>query len=142
MHDIQEILRVLPHRYPFLLIDRVLELRPGKAAKGVKNVSINEPFFPGHFPENPVMPGVLIIEALAQIGAFALLSEDTYKGSLAYLAGVDKFRFRKVVIPGDQLLLEAELIKVRGSIGKAKCRATIEGVIAAEGEILFALEAE
>ena len=123
-----------------MLVDRILELEPGKRAVGIKNVSINEPFFQGHFPGTPVFPGVLILEALAQVGACALLSEEKHKNSLAYLAGIDKFRFRKVVVPGEQLLLEVELLKMKGSIGKARGKATVEGAAAAEGEFLFALE--
>lgn len=118
--SVDKIMKILPHRYPFLLVDRILELEPGKRAVGIKNVSINEPFFQGHFPRTPVFPGVLILEALAQVGACALLSEEKHKNSLAYLAGIDKFRFRRVVVPGDQLLLEVELIKMKGSIGKAR----------------------
>lgn len=140
--SVDKIMKILPHRYPFLLVDRILELEPGKRAVGIKNVSINEPFFQGHFPRTPVFPGVLILEALAQVGACALLSEEKHKSSLAYLAGIDKFRFRRVVVPGDQLLLEVELIKMKGSIGKARGKATVEGAAAAEGEFLFALEAK
>ncbi len=138
--SVDKIMKILPHRYPFLLVDRILELEPGKRAVGIKNVSINEPFFQGHFPGTPVFPGVLILEALAQVGACALLSEEKHKNSLAYLAGIDKFRFRKVVVPGEQLLLEVELLKMKGSIGKARGKATVEGAAAAEGEFLFALE--
>ncbi|HHV35191.1 MAG TPA: 3-hydroxyacyl-ACP dehydratase FabZ [Syntrophomonadaceae bacterium] len=140
MLSVDKIMKILPHRYPFLLVDRILELEPGKRAVGIKNVSINEPFFQGHFPGTPVFPGVLILEALAQVGACALLSEEKHKNSLAYLAGIDKFRFRKVVVPGEQLLLEVELLKMKGSIGKARGKATVEGAAAAEGEFLFALE--
>lgn len=138
--SVDKIMKIIPHRYPFLLVDLIVELEPGKRAVGIKNVSINEPFFQGHFPGTPVFPGVLILEALAQVGACALLGEEKHQSNLAYLAGIDKFRFRKVVVPGDQLLLEVELLKMKGSIGKAKGKATVEGVIAAEGEFLFALE--
>ncbi|HBI26507.1 MAG TPA: 3-hydroxyacyl-[acyl-carrier-protein] dehydratase FabZ [Peptococcaceae bacterium] len=141
MLNIDEIMSILPHRYPFLLVDRILELEPGKRAVGIKNVTINEPFFQGHFPGTPVLPGVLILEALAQVGACALLGQEGHKNSLAYLAGVDKFRFRRVVVPGDQLLLEVEMLKMKASIGKAKGKATVDGETAAEGEFLFALEA-
>ncbi|MDD2555161.1 MAG: 3-hydroxyacyl-ACP dehydratase FabZ [Syntrophaceticus sp.] len=141
MLNIDEIMSILPHRYPFLLVDRILELEPGKRAVGLKNVTINEPFFQGHFPGTPVLPGVLILEALAQVGACALLGQEEHKNSLAYLAGVDKFRFRRVVVPGDQLLLEVEMLKLKASIGKAKGKATVDGDTAAEGEFLFALEA-
>ncbi|HHY40783.1 MAG TPA: 3-hydroxyacyl-ACP dehydratase FabZ [Syntrophaceticus sp.] len=140
MTSIEGILQLLPHRYPFLLVDRILELEPGKKAVGLKNISINEPFFQGHFPGKPVFPGVLILEALAQLGACALLSQEKYKNSLLYLAGADKFRFRRVVVHGDQLLLEVELIKIKGNIGKARGKASVADAPAAEGEILFALE--
>lgn len=135
----REILNILPHRYPFLLVDRLLELEPGKRAVGIKNVSLNEPFFQGHFPGIPVMPGVLILEALAQVGACALLSEEEHRGRLMYFAGVDKFRIKKMVTPGDQLLLEVELLKLKGNIGKAIGKATATGILVAEGELLFAM---
>lgn len=140
MLNAQEILKILPHRYPFLLVDRLLELEAGKRAVGLKNVSLNEPFFQGHFPEVPVMPGVLILEALAQVGACALLSQEENQGRLVYFAGVDKFRFKKVVTPGDQLVLETELLKLKGKIGKALGKATVNGNLVAGGELLFALE--
>lgn len=137
--DIREIMDILPHRYPFLLVDRVIELEAGKRAVGIKNVSMNEPFFQGHFPNYPVMPGVLIAEALAQLGAVAVLSCDEYRDKLPVFAGMDKFRFRRQVMPGDQLRLEADIIRLRGTIGKGSVKATVEGEVAAEGEILFAL---
>lgn len=137
--NIKEIMDILPHRYPFLLVDRVIELEAGKRAVGIKNVTMNEPFFQGHFPGYPVMPGVLIAEALAQLGAVAVLSCDEYRDKLPVFAGMDKFRFRKQVLPGDQLRLEADIIKLRGTIGKGHVCATVEGEVAAEGEILFAL---
>jgi 3-hydroxyacyl-[acyl-carrier-protein] dehydratase len=130
----------IPHRYPFLLVDRLLKLEPGKRAVGIKNVSINEPFFQGHFPGIPIMPGVLVLEALAQVGACALLSQVEHRGKLVYFAGVDKFRFKKMVTPGDQLLLEVELIKIKGNIGKALGKASLNGELAAGGELIFALE--
>src|SRR5690554_645731 len=111
--DINEIMERIPHRYPFLLVDRVTELIPGKSAKGYKNVTINEPFFQGHFPGRPIMPGVLILEALAQLGAVILLGSEENKGRLALFTGIDKVRFRRQVVPGDQLQLEAELIRMR-----------------------------
>jgi 3-hydroxyacyl-[acyl-carrier-protein] dehydratase len=136
----QEILKILPHRYPFLLVDRLLELEAGKRAVGLKNVSLNEPFFQGHFPGVPIMPGVLILEALAQVGACALLSLDENQGKLVYFAGVDKFRFKKIVVPGDQLVLETELLKLKGNIGKATGKATVDENLVARGELLFAIE--
>ena len=143
MIDIQEILDLLPHRYPFILVDRVLELTPGKTIVALKNVTINEPFFAGHFPGRPVMPGVLIIEAMAQ--AAGLLSFETpelklTRGSIFYFAGIDHARFKRPVQPGDQLQLEAEILKVVRGVGKFKCRASVGGKLAAEGEILAVLK--
>lgn len=134
-----DIQKILPHRYPFLLVDRITELEVGKKAIGIKNVTINEPFFQGHFPGNPIMPGVLIVEAMAQVGAVAILSMDEYKGKLAVFAGIEKMRFKKQVIPGDTLTMEAELIAIKRGIGKAKVIAKVEDKIAAEGELMFAI---
>ncbi|NLP36115.1 MAG: 3-hydroxyacyl-ACP dehydratase FabZ [Firmicutes bacterium] len=134
--DVQEI---LPHRYPFLLVDRILELVPGQKAKGIKNVTINEPFFQGHFPGYPVMPGVLIVEALAQVGACAILSMPENKGKIALFAGIDKLRFKKRVIPGDVLELELEVSKMRGAFGRGTGTATVNNEVAVTGELLFAL---
>ncbi|MDD4570082.1 MAG: 3-hydroxyacyl-ACP dehydratase FabZ [Tepidanaerobacteraceae bacterium] len=139
MLNIEEIKKIIPHRYPFLLIDRILELKQGKRAVGIKNVSVNEEFFQGHFPEKPVMPGVLIVEALAQVGACAILSSEDNRGKIALFAGIDGMRFKRQVVPGDQLQLEVELTKVRGSIGKGKAKATVDGEIAAAGELMFAV---
>jgi len=136
----KEIQEIIPHRYPFLLVDRILELEPGQRAVGIKNVSGNEPFFAGHFPGHPVMPGVLILEALAQVGACAMLSLEEYRNRMAYFAGIDSVKFRRMVIPGDQLRLEVELVKLRGLFGKARGRATVDGILVAEGEFMFALE--
>lgn len=136
---VNEIMKCIPHRYPFLLVDRVLELELGKRGVGIKNVTINEPFFQGHFPGTPVMPGVLIIEALAQLGAVIVLGMPENKGKLAFLTGVDNVRFRRQVIPGDQLRLEVEMTRMRGPIGKGKGRALVDGEVAAEGEIMFYL---
>jgi len=133
------LLTVLPHRFPFLLIDRVLELEPGKRAVAIKNVSVNEPQFTGHFPERPLMPGVLLVEAMAQVGGLILLATQEYKGKLAVFAGIDNVRFRRMVVPGDQVVLSAELIKVRAGIGKVRASASVDGRIVADGELLFGL---
>lgn len=117
MLDIQEIKEIIPHRYPFLLVDRILEVEEGKSAVGIKNVSANEEFFNGHFPDYPVMPGVLIVEALAQVGAVAMLKKEENRGRLAFFTGIDNCRFKRQVKPGDQLRLEVEMVRVRGSIG-------------------------
>ncbi|MBD1372174.1 3-hydroxyacyl-ACP dehydratase FabZ [Hazenella sp. IB182357] len=137
--DIQQIQKVIPHRYPFLLIDRILELDPGKKVIGIKNVTYNEPFFVGHFPDYPVMPGVLIVEALAQAGAVAMLGLKENEGKTGFLTGLDKFRFRDQVKPGDTLFLEVEMVKVKGSIGKGKAVARVENRIVADGEVMFTI---
>ena len=124
MLNSREIQEIIPHRYPFLLIDKIESFEPGKIAVGFKNVTINEYFFQGHFPEEPVMPGVLIIEALAQVGAVVILSQEKFKGKLAYFAGINKAKFRKKVIPGDVLRLEVEIIKTKGPIGIGRALAT------------------
>lgn len=135
----EQIQKIIPHRYPFLLVDRITELEEGKKAVGLKNVTINEEYFNGHFPGYPVMPGVLIVEALAQVGAVAMLQKEENRGRLAFFAGIDNCRFKRQVIPGDTLKLEVEITRMRGSIGKGKAIATVEGEIACEAEITFAL---
>lgn len=139
MLDINEIMERIPHRYPFLLVDKILEMEEGKRAVGLKNVTINEPFFQGHFPGYPVMPGALILESLAQVGAVAVLSLPENKGKLGMFVGVDKFKFKSQVKPGDTLQLEAEMLQMRMNIGKAKVRATVDGKVVAGGEISFAI---
>ncbi|WP_163193998.1 3-hydroxyacyl-ACP dehydratase FabZ [Clostridium thermarum] len=135
--DIREIQNILPHRYPFLLIDRVEEVVPGVKVTAYKNVTMNEYFFQGHFPQEPVMPGVLIIEALAQTGAVSILSLEENKGKIAYFAGIDKAKFRRKVVPGDVLKLEVEIIKLKGPAGVGKAVATVNGQKACEAEITF-----
>lgn len=139
LYTAQEIMNIIPHRYPFLLIDTIEELEPGVRALGKKCVSVNEPFFQGHFPGNPVMPGVLIMEALAQVGAVAMLSQPDWKGRTAYFAGIDKARFRQKVMPGDVLLLETEIIKVKGPIGVGRAVARVNDKVAAQAELTFAI---
>jgi 3-hydroxyacyl-[acyl-carrier-protein] dehydratase len=141
MLNIQEIMAIIPHRYPFLLIDRVVELEAGVRAVAEKLVTINEPFFQGHFPAYPVMPGVLIVEALAQAGAVAALSVPENAGKLVLFAGIDGCRFKRQVLPGDTLRLEVSLEKMRRSIGKGQGRATVDGQLACEAELLFAVTA-
>lgn len=138
--DIQEIKEVIPHRYPFLLVDKVLEKEEGKRVVGLKNVTANEPFFQGHFPDYPVMPGVLIVEALAQVGAIAVLDIEENRGKIGFLAGIDKCRFKRQVKPGDQLRLEVEILRMKGPIGKGKGIATVDGEIACQAEIMFAIQ--
>ncbi len=137
MLDIKEIQKILPHRYPFLLIDRVLEMEVGKKCVALKNVTMNEPFFQGHFPQEPVMPGVLIIEALAQTGAVAMLSMEEFKGKIAFFGGIDKAKFRGMVTPGDTLRLEVEMIKIKRNAGIGKGIAYVGDKKVAEGELTF-----
>jgi 3-hydroxyacyl-[acyl-carrier-protein] dehydratase len=137
--EADEIQRILPHRYPFLLVDRIIELVPPHRAVGLKQVTVNEPFFQGHFPTYPVMPGVLIVEAMAQVGGVAVLSADDYAGKLALFAGIDKVRFKRQVKPGDTLRIEVELAQIRRGIGMGTGTATVDGNLACRGEIMFAL---
>lgn len=135
----KEIMEIIPHRQPFMLIDTIEELEPGVRAVARKCVSYNEPFFQGHFPGEPVMPGVLIIEALAQAGAVAILSLEENKGKTAYFAAINSAKFKKKVIPGDVLTLETEIIKVKGPMGIGKATAAVDGKIAVQAELTFAI---
>jgi 3-hydroxyacyl-[acyl-carrier-protein] dehydratase len=135
----QEIMAIIPHRYPFLLIDRILELEPGRRAVGEKLVTIGEPFFQGHFPDFPIMPGVLIVEALAQTACVAALSLPEYQGKIGLFAGIDSARFKRPVRPGDTLRLEITLDKMRRNIGRGSGKATVDGQLACEAELLFAM---
>ena len=137
MLNSNEIQAIIPHRYPFLLVDKIIEITEDKRAVGIKNVSVNESFFQGHFPQEHVMPGVLIVEALAQVGAVLLLSKEVNKGKIAYFAGIDKCKFRKKVIPGDTLTLEIDMIKARINYGVGKAIATVDGQIVCEAELSF-----
>lgn len=143
--DIIEIMRLLPHRYPFLLVDRILEFSPGPMAPGskvvgLKNVSVNEPFFQGHFPGNPVMPGVLIIECLAQVAGCLFFSKEADPNTkLMFLTGVDKARFRRPIVPGDQIVVSAEIVAMKSTLVKVKAEGRVDGVLCAEAEIMSGL---
>jgi len=139
-YDIQEIMKALPHRYPFLLIDRITDLEPGKKVAGLKNVTINEPFFQGHFPDVPVMPGVLQVEAIGQAGGVLVyMSQPPEKrGELVFFTGLDKVRFRKPVLPGDQMIIECRILKQRAKIVKMAGTATVDGQLVAEAELMAA----
>lgn len=135
----KEIMEIIPHRQPFLLIDTIEELEPGKRAVAKKCVSFNEPFFGGHFPGEPVMPGVLIVEALAQAGAVAILSQPEFKGKTAYFGAINSAKFKQKVVPGDVLMLELEIIKQKGPVGVGKATATVDGKVVTQAELTFAI---
>ena len=140
--DIQQIMEILPHRYPFLLVDRVLTAEPGRFIRAIKNVTMNEPFFVGHFPDFPVMPGVLVVEALAQTAAIlSHLTRGTRHDGKSFIlfAAIDRARFRRPVLPGDQLVLEAEVVRIVRGVGKFATRALVDGEVAAEGELMAAI---
>lgn len=139
MLDVNEIMKIIPQRAPFLMLDRVEEYVPGESAIAYKNVCINEQYFQGHFPDMPIMPGVLIVEALAQTGAVAILSMEENKGKNALFGGIDKLRFKKQVVPGDVLKLEVKIIKTKGPVGIGEAIATVDGKVAAKGELTFAI---
>jgi 3-hydroxyacyl-[acyl-carrier-protein] dehydratase len=134
-----DIQNIIPHRYPFLLVDKIVEVEYGKRAVGIKNVTVNEPFFQGHFPGNPIMPGVLIVEAMAQVGAVSILGMEQNKGKLAVFAGIDNMRFKRQVVPGDTLRIEVEMLVFKRGIGKAKAEAYVGDELAASGELMFAI---
>ncbi|MCD5390751.1 UDP-3-O-acyl-N-acetylglucosamine deacetylase [candidate division NPL-UPA2 bacterium] len=137
--DINDIQKILPHRYPFLLVDRIVEIEEGRRIVGIKNVTFNEPFFPGHFPQRPIMPGVLIIEAMAQTAGVLMLKREGNLGKLAYLAAINKVKLRRPVLPGDQLRLEVEVSKLHQKTGKVLTKALVEGKVVAEAEMVFSL---
>lgn len=137
--EINEIKKLLPHRYPFLLVDRVLSHEPGKKIVALKNLTVNEEFFNGHFPQRPVMPGVLIIESMAQVAGLVMLVEDEHKGKIPFFTGIDNARFRRPVVPGDQMILEIEVVRIKGNVGRVKGKALVEGEVAAEADLMFVL---
>lgn len=136
--EIGEILAILPHRYPFLLVDRMVSLEPGKRGTGLKNVSVNEPQFQGHYPGRPIMPGVLLLEAMAQVAGIVYLAQEGMEGRVPLFAGVDRARFRRPVVPGDQLLIEVEIGKAKAGVVKATGKVTAGGAVVAEAELMFA----
>ena len=137
---IEQILQTLPHRYPMLLVDRIVQVGDdGKSCRGIKNVTINEPFFQGHYPGKPIMPGVLILESMAQAGAALILTHPSFVGRIPLIGAIDNVRFKRPVVPGDQMILDIELLWVRGGIGKIKSSATVDGELAASMEMVFKL---
>jgi len=137
--DVNSIMKVLPHRYPFLLVDRILSVVPFERAVGIKNVTVNEPFFQGHWPSMPVMPGVLILEAMAQVSSVIIFGDGSQPGKVAFFLGIDRARFRRTVVPGDQLVIEADMVHMRRNAGRVRAVAKIDDSIAAEAELLFGL---
>ncbi|QGT98710.1 3-hydroxyacyl-[acyl-carrier-protein] dehydratase, FabZ form [Candidatus Syntrophocurvum alkaliphilum] len=138
--DINKIMEILPHRYPFLLVDKIIELVPGEKAVGIKNLTINEPFFAGHFPGRPIMPGVLMIESMAQVGACALLGQEKYQDKLAFLAGVDNMRFKRLAVPGDRLVITSNVVRVKGNFGKFSAQIKIDDELICQGDLMFGME--
>lgn len=138
--DIVEIMKMIPHRYPFLLVDKITECIPGKYAKGYKNLTMNEPFFQGHFPNNPIMPGVLQLEAMAQCSAPILMALDKYKGKLALFAAADNVRFKTIVRPGDRFDMEIELLKLKGPIGKCHAQGFVDGKLVVEADMTVCMK--
>ncbi|HZK57917.1 MAG TPA: 3-hydroxyacyl-ACP dehydratase FabZ [Clostridia bacterium] len=137
--DIIEIQNLIPHRYPFLLVDKITDMEPGKRATGIKNVTINEPFFEGHFPGKPIMPGVLIVEAMAQVAAAVCMGLEENKDKLGVFTGIDKCKFRRQVVPGDTIRMEVEMTALRRGIGKAEAKAYVDGELACSANLSFAL---
>ena len=137
--DVGAIKKHLPHRYPFLLVDRVLEMEPFKRIVAIKNVTANEDFFNGHFPSKPVMPGVLIIESMAQVAGLVMLTEEEHRGKIPYFTGIDNARFRRPVVPGDQLRLEVDVLRIKGNVGRVNGKAVVDGQGVAEADLMFVL---
>ena len=135
--DIQQIMEIIPHRPPFLLVDRILKIEPGRSVTAIKNVTMNEPYFQGHFPGAPVMPGVLIVEAMAQAGAVAILSQEEFKGKTPFFGGIKNAKFKRMVVPGDTLRFEVEIVKLKGSAGVGQGKAYVGGKVACQAEFIF-----
>lgn len=135
--DIQQIMEIIPHRPPFLLVDRILEIEPGRSVTAIKNVTMNEPYFQGHFPGAPVMPGVLIVEAMAQAGAVAILSQEEFKGKTPFFGGIKNAKFKRMVVPGDTLRFEVEIVKLKGSAGVGQGKAYVGDKVACQAEFIF-----